>query len=402
MRRLGVVFFALVLLAGAGAGPAVPTAAASASENPVFLYSVNDGVANSVSAYTVLRNGGLRQITGSPFLTGGAGDAALPEGFAFISARTADIARAGNRLYVANMGSSPATISAFTINPRTGSLRSLPGSPYALGFTGEFSLVVAPDGSRVYAAQATAHNVEVLPIKRDGSLDARHRADTETSIITIGMAISPDGRWLAIAGVTDMAAETMDIKSQVFAISSRTGSLTEAAGSPLSMWATAVAFGPSHHGSTTLFAATANGEVFNYAVTPRSITKISGVTINSKVSGLQSIAVTPDGSTVYTAEPWSQSLYSFRVDRHGILSQTAGPVLVGPARVVEGLALAPDGKRLYFTMVGEDTDAGSPGSIGAVRLGSHGSMTVTVPGMPVATGLSGYLRSIVLVEGESR
>ncbi len=402
MRRLGIAFFAVALLAGAGFGAAAPGAAASSPANPTFLYAVNDGVVNTVSAYTVRHDGSLHEIAGSPFLTGGAGDAARPDGYAFISASTVAVVRVADRLYVANMGSTPATVSAFAINTRTGALRALRGSPYTLGFSDEFSLAVTPDRHFVFAAQVNAHNVETLRVNRDGSLDTAHRVDTGVGIITDGIAVSADGRWLAIAGLVDMTVTPQDFKIQVFKVSARTGALTEATGSPMPTMATTVAFGPSHNGRTTLFAGTLAGAVEDYAVTPTTITKISSVTVNSEVSGLQGIAVTPDGSMVYASEAWTSSLYSFAVDRHGVLSLAAGPVAVGPTRVLEGVTLSPDGKRLYFSLVGEDAGAGAPGSIGAVRLGSHGLMSGTVPGLPMATGQIGWLRSIVLVEGEAR
>jgi 6-phosphogluconolactonase (cycloisomerase 2 family) len=401
MRRLSVAILSLALVAGMALVGAVPVASAAAPANPLFLYAVNDGVANSVSAYAIRHDGSLAEIAGSPFATGGAGDAADPDSMALISPSTARLARTADRLYVANMGGSPASISAFAINPRTGTLRALRGSPYSLGFSGEFSLALTPDGSTVFAAQSRALSVETLRVNRDGSLDSRHRTRTAVAIQTDGIAVSSDGRWLALAGAVDLLADEPGFKTQVFSINSRSGRLAESPGSPIVTRATTVAFGPSRHGSATLFAGTLDGTIDDYAVTPTSITKISSLSIGGTYPSLQNLVVANGGSMIYASDPWAQTLYAFRVDRRGNLSLASGPFAASQSRILEGLAMTPDGKRLYYASVGENVDGAAAASIGGVQLGRSGSMTA-LAGVPVATGQPGWLRSIVIFEGSRR
>src|SRR4051812_12579219 len=89
-----------------------------------FVYVNNGASHNSVSAFSVAANGALTQIPGSPFATGG--NAA---GFGFFASNriTATIVR--NFLFVANDASSNVTV--FSINTTTGTLTTVPGSPFS-------------------------------------------------------------------------------------------------------------------------------------------------------------------------------------------------------------------------------------------------------------------------------
>ena len=61
MRRINLFFGALICVAR------LPAQGAS------FVYTNNDQVANSVSAFSIGSNGALTAVPGSPFATGGAG-----------------------------------------------------------------------------------------------------------------------------------------------------------------------------------------------------------------------------------------------------------------------------------------------------------------------------------------
>jgi len=92
-----------------------------------FAYVANNG-SNNVSAYTIdPTTGALTAITGSPFSAG-----SLPQAVA--------VDPTGKFAYVANRGGN---VSAYTIDPSTGALKQVPHSPFAAG-RGPFSVAITP------------------------------------------------------------------------------------------------------------------------------------------------------------------------------------------------------------------------------------------------------------------
>lgn len=92
-----------------------------------FAY-VGNFYSNNVSAFTInATTGALTAVAGSPFATGGSFQGnTMPIVFAFVN-----LDPSGKFAYVANAGSN--SVSAFTINPTTGALTPVAGSPFAAG-----------------------------------------------------------------------------------------------------------------------------------------------------------------------------------------------------------------------------------------------------------------------------
>jgi len=109
-----------------------------------FVYTNDNFSPNTVSVFKVSpSNGALTLIPGSPFLTGGDG------GARDVGPQTITSATLGTQsfLYAANAGSG--TISAFAIDPRTGNLTAVPGSPFSVAVANSgntLSLGASPDG----------------------------------------------------------------------------------------------------------------------------------------------------------------------------------------------------------------------------------------------------------------
>ena len=109
-----------------------------------FLYVSNTGDSpskpGSVSVYGIAgKTGRITEIKGSPYRVGlAAGGVAM----------TPD----GDHLYVANGES--ATISAFTRNPGSGALTPVPNSPFSAGTGQPTGLAITPDGKYLYSANS--------------------------------------------------------------------------------------------------------------------------------------------------------------------------------------------------------------------------------------------------------
>ena len=113
-----------------------------------FVYVANI-LANNVSAYSISSNGALTQVSGSPFKTG-------------IEPASVAVDPTGKFAYVANANDS--TVSAYSIGP-TGALTPVPGPPVATGQT-PVSVAVDPTSKFVfvYVVNQQSSNVSAFSI----------------------------------------------------------------------------------------------------------------------------------------------------------------------------------------------------------------------------------------------
>ncbi len=153
----------------AGNTPVQAVQAATQASTLLFLYvsDLNDS-AGGISAFAInQQNGALSPIPGSPFPTGAPGSFPGPSAMALYS----------NFLYVALAGTSTANnkIAAFAIDPATGELTPLPGSPFVTG-SDPLQMVLVPVTAGPEGFLYTA-NVQ------DGTISA-FTADSATGVLT--------------------------------------------------------------------------------------------------------------------------------------------------------------------------------------------------------------------------
>jgi 6-phosphogluconolactonase len=135
-----------------GAG-ATPTSIA-VEHSGRFLY-VTDLAHNAVLGFSIQTGGVLSPITGSPFLAG-----AAPAGLG--------IDPQGALLFVANSGSN--NVSAYAIDPNSGALGQVTGSPFATGGVGPSAVAVDTETSFVYVTEQGSHDIAALAIASNGAL----------------------------------------------------------------------------------------------------------------------------------------------------------------------------------------------------------------------------------------
>jgi 6-phosphogluconolactonase len=135
-----------------GAG-ATPTSIA-VEHSGRFLY-VTDPAHNAVLGFSIQTGGVLSPITGSPFLAG-----AAPVGLG--------IDPQGALLFVANSGSN--NVSAYAIDPNSGALGQVTGSPFATGGVGPSAVAVDAETSFVYVTEQGSHDIAALAIASNGAL----------------------------------------------------------------------------------------------------------------------------------------------------------------------------------------------------------------------------------------
>jgi DNA-binding beta-propeller fold protein YncE len=128
-----------------------------------YVYVNNQSAANSVSGYSVSATGALTQLSGSPFSTGGVGANVVCYGLNRIV-----LSPVNNLLFVANTGDR--TITSFQINPATGVLTLVAGSPFPTLLTLDscqgISLAATPDGNFLFASSNGQIRLRIGPVGR--------------------------------------------------------------------------------------------------------------------------------------------------------------------------------------------------------------------------------------------
>ena len=273
---------------------------------------------------------------------------------------------AAGTLYVSN--TEAGTVSAYSI-ATNGSLSAVPGSP--VNAPVPLGVAVTPDGRYLYVADTTgAAAVSAFSIAANGSLTPVTGSPFAAKPGTWGLAITPDGKHLyaADAGAKDVSAYSIESN----------GSLSAVPGSPF-----AAGTGPDS------LAITPNGQhlyVANEESNNVSVFSIAEDGALSTVSGSpypagespRAVSLTPDGKHLYVAEQSSETITAFSIAANGTLAPVTGSPYAAPWDQL-GVAVTPDGKRLYTTSSG----AGEP--LSAFSIAEDGSLTA-IGGSPFTAG----------------
>jgi len=337
-----------------------------------FVYTNNDRTPNSISAFSAAANGALTAIAGSPFATGGSGAG----GGSFGSNRiTTAIVK--NFLYAGNSGSN--TVSGFSIDPVTGVLTTVPGSPFATGgIAGAIdgmSLTTTPDDKFLIVANGQSMTISVLSIAANGALStvAGSPFASGSTQPLVSAKVTSDGKFLAVSSVTGIAMFTV----------AATGALAPVPGSPTpDGGATGIDFNCA---GTLLFVAINSAQnsrvdVFNIGVTG-TLTRIAGAPFNGPGANSNVAVLSPDDSKLFVSAQSSNTITVFNVSSGGALTVVPGsPFAVPGSTSPSGIATNQTGTLLYT--------AAFNNLIYGFSVGPTGALT-SVTGSPFSNGFPG-------------
>jgi len=281
-----------------------------------WLYVNNNGAANSVRAFTVGRDGSLTSMPGSPFATLGAGGTG---GFTTFPSARPTLARKDSFLFATNIGDG--SISVFSIG-LDGTLRPLTGSPIrvteAQGTPAPLEgLAVSPRDPFLFAASATG-KIRLLHIGATGTLIQAATPATLVAGRPEDLAVSPDGRLLAVASGVFPGVIQMFLIDPL-------GQLEPAPGSPLELAGSEFAGGLLFdHGGGRLYVASESstmGRLHAFEVaTDGSLNEIPGSPLRMpQLPFVDDLALSPDGTVVLAADPFEQAVASLQVAPDGSL-----------------------------------------------------------------------------------
>jgi 6-phosphogluconolactonase (cycloisomerase 2 family) len=286
-----------------------------------YVYVNNQAAANTVSGYSVSATGALTQLSGSPFSTGGVGANVVCYGLNRIV-----LSPVNNLLFVANTGDR--TITSFQINPATGILTRVAGSPFPTSLTLDscqgISLAATPDGNFLVAS--SNGQIQTFAIAANGALTSQGLTPNCCSP-NAGMVISPNGQFLAISNQTSVSMFTL---SEVTVNLQLTLQLTPVSGSPFAKTGSGSLSGLDfscaadrlYTGEATGSPALADAWTVDNSVgtaTSGVLTPVPGTPFTSSGNNSNLVLYSPDNTLLFQSNQFTNSINSFTVNPDGSL-----------------------------------------------------------------------------------
>ena len=323
-----------VITNGAGtAGTAnVTNIAVTCTTNPPrFAYVANRG-SNNISAYTLdPGTGTLAAIPGSPFAAGG-----LPIGIA--------VDQSGHFAYVVNQ--IDATLSAFSIDRNSGALIEIGGSPFATGLS-PTSVAIDPSSSFVYVANGGAGTVSAYTIGAGGALTEITGSPYAVGNSPSCVVVDAVGNYIHVTNKADWTFST-------FSIQIGAGSLMVAPGSPIATGKGPQAVVTDPSAAYVYVANGAGNTLMSFAAVGTGAAFENGDSPYPTGSTPYSIAVDAAGHFVYVVNQGSDTISGFDIRNGGVLAPLAASPFVAGSEP-SSVAVEPTGKFAYVVNTGSGT-----------------------------------------------
>jgi len=252
-----------------------------------FLCVARSGDPGDISAFAIDgASGELTEVAGSPFVAGES-----PQSIGFDAA--------GQFVYVLDN----ATIVALSLDPQTGSLEEIPGSPFAVGYS--TAMAIKPAGGHIYVAGNVPDGERLRPCISAFTINPVTGALAEMTGSPFAVRIAPSsfgrGELTCLAAdpagrfLLGLAYATWNMSS--FFIGPQTGALTEAALSPFNLrtYPKEIAVGP--FGKWVFVVTDSEVCVFDIDAATGTLREAAGSPYRGGSPG--PIAVDPSGKFVY-------------------------------------------------------------------------------------------------------
>ena len=343
--------FAVVCLALVVAAPSRDSASRAKTAPPSagkFLALVAETGSGSISSFQIdPATGALSRVNGSPFKAG--------RGPEFLASD-------GKYVYTANSDSND--ISGFAIDPATGALRPVPGTPFSVGLRPK-GVALASAVGLLFVVNTGNNTISVLRIDSSTGTLTQLGTPTRAGSGPFDIAVNPAGTFLY---ATDHNSNLVS----GFAIDSATGGLTPVPNSPFQTGQTPMGILANPAGSLLYVVDhmqvvnqnRPQGSIASFRIDQGngSLTRLAGVISPQVKCGSAChmeplrIAIHPSRQFAYSSNVATGSVSPFLLHTNGSLSPISGPVATG-ARPF-GLAFDPQGHFLYVVNKADNTISG--------------------------------------------
>jgi 6-phosphogluconolactonase (cycloisomerase 2 family) len=224
-------------------------------------------------------------------------------------------------LFVANQGSS--NVSAYVVDPGTGGLSTVggsPGSPFLISPASHpAALAVSPKGDFLFVANGTEGTVAVFGIASNGVLtQVGAPVSLGAGATPGGIAVEHSGRFLYVTDSTHNVVLGLAIQSG--------GALTAINGSPFAAGAAPTGLGVDPQGAFLFAANSGSNSVSAYVIdsTSGALGAVSGSPFPTGGVGPSAVAVDANTSVVYVTDQTSHDIAAFGIASNGVLKAVAG------------------------------------------------------------------------------
>lgn len=293
---------------------------------------------------------------------------------------------AGAQYIYVNNNTIPNSIAALAIDPGTGALTQLAGSPFATGGNGDFSpsvggLNVVVAANRLYATNSTSNTVSAFDVENDGSLTTIPGSPFPT------LGITPNGIAINAGATLLFVASFFSNDVAVFTIASN-GALTHVSGSPFPVASRPLDLGIDSVNSLLFASHNLLGAVGVYTIgVGGSLTAIGGSPFAAG-GGEVGLDVNSAATRLYVADGSANTVSGFSIGGGGTLSAVPGsPFATGGLGAIDTL-FHPSLNVLYAS-----SSASSDVSAFTINAGT-GSLAA-IGGSPFASGGDGNAGMVI-------
>jgi 6-phosphogluconolactonase (cycloisomerase 2 family) len=259
-------------------------------------------------------------------------------------------------LYTANILGG--TVTGFAVNPGTGQLVAVPGSPFSTDAAtgsqvGPLVPVVTPDGRHLYVVNALSRSLAAFSIDALGTLQWLAGMPMPLAADYWSIVLDPAGNhgYLPSGGGTGLLGG--------LALDPASGAVAAIPGSPIAVGTgyVVVSFVPATPFVLVLDVNSNAIAIFREDNALGTLTPVAGNRMALAYTPA-AVAITPDGRYAYVADPAAHQIHGYHIDAaNGTLSAIAGG-LVDNGVATSEFAIDPDGLHLYAMNPGNGTISG--------------------------------------------
>ena len=291
------------------------------------------------------------------------------------------------------------TIHAFSVNPSTGALSEVPGSPFSAGL-GPAQIIVDPTNRFLYVTNQNSNDITAFSIVAgSGALTLLPGSPFFIGAEPVTMGVDPTGRFLYVFAEMIIFGQSKEVLFE-YSMDSASGVLTPMSSSPVTwesgpgILVTSIVFNPIGN-MAYLGQSSGNGQqgpilICSVDFTTGALTQVASAQPTSVEA--DELGIAPAGNFFFSTSRPNSEVDAFTIGGTGRLTEISGsPYPVG--NVPAAILVHPSGNFLYVVNENQPYQANpNPsqyfGSISAFDIGAGTGVLTPVAGSPFSAGIN--------------